>query len=82
VAYRLLRAAGARPELHVGVRRLADSGTLDGHVWVVLDGAAAVESHEFIRQFTPVLRVDAEGRFESPAGLRPEARDEQLRTVS
>lgn len=82
VAYRLLRAAGARPELHVGVRRLPDSGTLDGHVWLVLDGTAAAESHEFLRQFTPVLRVDADGRFESPAGVRPETQQEQLRSVS
>lgn len=82
VAYRLLRAAGARPELHVGVRRLPDSGTLDGHVWLVLDGVVAAESHDFIRQFIPVLRIDAEGRFESMAGMHPETRDEHLRSVS
>jgi hypothetical protein len=81
-AYRLLCAAGARPELHVGVRRLPESGTLDGHVWLVLDGSAASESREFIRQFTPVFRVDADGRFESPAGGPPEARDDQLRSIS
>ena len=82
VAYRLLGAAGARPELHVGVRRLPDSGTLDGHVWLVLDGVVAAESHDFIRQFIPVLRIDAEGRFESMAGMHPETRDEHLRSVS
>ena len=81
-AYRLFRAAGARPELYVGVRRLPDSGTLDGHVWLVLDGVVAAESHDFIRQFIPVLRIDAEGRFESMAGMHPETRDEHLRSVS
>ena len=64
-AYRLLTAAGARPELHVGVRRMADAGKLDGHVWVVLDDRPAAEAPAFVATFTPVLRVDADGRIET-----------------
>jgi hypothetical protein len=69
VAYRLLGDAGARPELRIGVRR-PGAGTLDGHVWVVLDGQPVAETPAFIEQFTPILRVDADGRFE-PVGSAP-----------
>ena len=74
-AYRLLGAAGARPELHVGVRRMGESGAVDGHVWVVVDQRPAAEAPEFIAQFTPVLRFDASGRVEAfgPASTVPHA---------
>jgi len=74
-AYRLLGAAGARPELRVGVRR-PGGRTLDGHVWVVLDGHAVAETPAFIEQFTTILRVDAAGRFE-PLGSTAEASAER-----
>jgi hypothetical protein len=64
-AYRLLAAAGARPELHVGVRRGSEANRLEGHVWVVLDGQPAAEPAAVIATFTPVLRVDADGRIET-----------------
>ena len=70
-AYRLLGAAGARPELRVGVRR-PGGRTLDGHVWVVLDGQAVAETPAFVEQFTTILRVDAEGRLE-PVGSAGES---------
>jgi len=73
-AYRLLGAAGARPELHVGVRRPGGS-TLDGHVWVVLDGRAVAEAPAFIEQFTTILRVNADGRLE-PLGSAGQASPE------
>jgi hypothetical protein len=69
-AYRLLAKAGARPELRIGVRRPA-AGRLDGHVWVLLDGQPVAETSAFIDQFTPILRVDADGHFE-PLGSHPE----------
>ena len=73
VAYRLLATAGAQPELRIGVRRPGE-GSLDGHVWVVLEGQPVAEAAAFIDRFTPILRVDAAGHFEplgstsTPAG--------------
>jgi hypothetical protein len=60
-AYRLLAAAGAAPELRVGVRRVADSQAVDGHVWVVVDGQPIAEAAGFAEQFTAVLRFNADG---------------------
>lgn len=75
-AYRLLGEAGSRPELMVGVRRLpagqrrnGATRPVDGHVWIVLDRQPAAETAAFIDTFTPVLRVDADGRID--AGSRP-----------
>ena len=69
-AYRLLAAAGARPELLIGVRRGPDAGALNGHVWVVLDNQPAGEEAAAVATFTPVLRVDANGRIEA-TGFSP-----------
>ena len=71
-AYRLLGAAGVRPELHVGVRRTGQPGAVDGHVWIVVDREPAGEAPAFIAQFTPVMRFDAAGRLDAfgPAPLR------------
>lgn len=79
--YRLLRSAGARPELCVGVRRVPAAGALDGHVWLVLDGTAVAERPEFIREFTVVVRVDADGRFESPGNAPAPAAEAELRSA-
>jgi hypothetical protein len=76
-AYRLLGAVGARPELHVGVRRNGAPGAVDGHVWVVVDRRPVAEAPEFIDRFTPVLRVDAGGRvaaFGASSSPAPQAR--------
>jgi hypothetical protein len=71
-AYRLLGKAGARPELRIGVRR-PGAGRLDGHVWVILDGQPVAETSAFIEQFTPILRVDADGCFEPLGSPEPSA---------
>ena len=60
-AYRLLCAAGSRPEVLVGVRRGAAAG-VEGHVWVTLDGRPLAERQEFLDTFVVVVSYDADGR--------------------
>lgn len=80
-AYRMLRSAGSRPELRVGVRRVPDTGSLDGHVWLVLDGLPA-ERNESVREFTEVIRVDTDGRVESlDSTIRTDTRTGELRSA-
>ena len=43
----------------VGVQELAAGG-------ISLDGQPVAESSTFIEQFTPILHVDADGRFAPP----------------
>jgi hypothetical protein len=60
-AYRLLCAAGAAPEIVVGIRRGAGGG-VEGHVWVVVDGRPLAEDEAFLAGFARVLAFDAGAR--------------------
>jgi hypothetical protein len=57
--YRLLSAAGADPELVVGVRE--QDGKILGHAWVLVDGKSLVEPESALSPFSPVLRFGARG---------------------
>jgi hypothetical protein len=49
-AQRLLRSAGADARLHYGARHHPETGKLEAHVWVSLDGATVIggeEAHAF-----------------------------------
>lgn len=47
LAYRLLRGAGYRPELHFGVdARSLDTASPRAHCWIVLDGRVALNPPE------------------------------------
>ena len=59
VAYRYLSAAGAEPELLMGLRR--GDGLLKGHAWVTVDGAPVEESPEPLDQFARVVAFHGEG---------------------
>ena len=59
-AYRMLCAAGAAPQIVVGIRRGAGT-RVDGHVWVVVDGHALAEDEAFIASYSRVLAFDADG---------------------
>ena len=59
-AYRLLCAAGANPELVVGVRRSAERG-LEGHVWVRVAGRVLAETSDDVAGFTAIVVFDAKG---------------------
>jgi hypothetical protein len=61
-AYRLLCAAGARPDLVVGVRRSAAGAQVEGHVWITLDGRPFAERPEFLQTFAIVVTYDANGQ--------------------
>jgi hypothetical protein len=59
-AYRVLCAAGAAPQVVVGIRR--GTGTrVDGHVWVVVDGRPFGEDEAFISAFSRVLAYGPDG---------------------
>ena len=74
-AYRLLCAAGAAPQVVVGVRR-GERTRVDGHVWIVVDGRPLGEDEAFIATFSRVLAFGADGRqmpgaaCEVPDGVR------------
>lgn len=57
-AYRILCAAGARPELVIGVRR-GDDGKVEGHVWVRADGRALGETDDSLAGFAVLAIFDA-----------------------
>jgi hypothetical protein len=57
--YRLLSAAGADPELVVGLRE--QDGKVIGHAWVLVDGKSLVEPESALVRFSPVLRFGARG---------------------
>jgi Transglutaminase-like superfamily len=57
--YRLLSAAGADPELVVGIREQDDK--IIGHAWVLVDGKSLVEPESALLRFSPVLRFGALG---------------------
>ena len=60
-AYHVLCAAGAAPEIVVGIRRGAGD-RVDGHVWVTLGGYPLAEDESFLATFARVLTFDASGR--------------------
>ena len=61
--YRLLSAAGADPELVVGLRE--QDGKIIGHAWVLVDDVSLVESESDLVRFSPVLRFGARGALVS-----------------
>jgi hypothetical protein len=70
-AYRLLCAAGAAPELVVGLRR--GSGTsVDGHVWVEVAGCPLAEDESFLARFARLLTFDSNGRQTSGYAVMPQ----------
>jgi hypothetical protein len=66
VAYRYLSAAGADPELRIGLRR--GDGLLRGHAWVTVDDRPVEESAEPLEQFAEVVTFHSDG-----ASSRPDA---------
>lgn len=71
-AYRLLCAAGAAPQIVVGVRRGAGT-RVDGHVWLMIDGRPLAEDEAFLAGFSRVLTFGPDGRQTSgAAGGMPE----------
>jgi hypothetical protein len=71
--YRLLSAAGADPELVVGLREY--DGKIIGHAWVLVDGKSPVEPESALLRFSPVLRFGAQGALlqEMRAGHAPQS---------
>jgi len=63
-AYRLLCAAGAHPELVVGIR--PEARGLLGHVWLVIDGRPFAERGE-IDRYVSIVRFDDRGRRQPEA---------------
>jgi len=57
--YRLLSAAGADPELVVGLHE--HDGKIMGHAWVLVEGKSLVEPEPALLRFSPVLRFGARG---------------------
>jgi Transglutaminase-like superfamily len=70
--YRLLSAAGADPELVVGLRE--QDGKIIGHAWVLVDDMSLVEPESDLVRFSPVLRFGARGALLSQmrAGGEPQ----------
>lgn len=70
--YRLLSAAGAGPELVVGLHE--QDGNVIGHAWVLVDGKSLVEPEPALLRFSPVLRFGAQGALlqEMRAGYEPQ----------
>ena len=60
-AYRLLCRRNARPELVIGVR-YSPQRSVEGHVWVRVDGRALGERPDDIQTYTAVVTFDAAGR--------------------
>jgi Transglutaminase-like superfamily len=69
--YRLLSAAGADPELVVGLHE--QDGKIIGHAWVLVGGTSLVEPESDLTRFSPLLRFGARGavRQEMRAGCEP-----------
>ena len=75
-AYRLLCRASASPTLVVGFRHSA-SRTVEGHVWVVVDGRALAERPDSVATYRPAIAFGpdgcqrpADGSPGLPAGIR------------
>jgi hypothetical protein len=65
-AYRLLSAAGAEPEVVIGVKRRETN--VDGHVWVRVDGGAIPDGGANVQDFTEIAVYDRRGRRSSDTG--------------
>ena len=59
-AYRILCAAGAQPELVIGVRRGRD-GRVEGHVWVRTADGPLAETDRSLAGFATLATFDASG---------------------
>jgi hypothetical protein len=59
IVYRYLSAAGADPELMIGFDPRGDD--LEGHVWVMVDGAPVRESLEDLARYVPTLAYGRDG---------------------
>jgi hypothetical protein len=64
--FHLFIAAGAAPQLAVGVKR-GMTRLIDGHVWVMLDGTPIAETAESLAKYERLLDFDAHGRAVAPA---------------
>jgi hypothetical protein len=64
IAYRYLGAAGADPIVVVGMR---PGESVEGHVWLTVDGAPVVDAAGALEAFVPVVRFDASGKRLGPA---------------
>src|SRR5437868_4286960 len=71
--YRFLCAAGADPELVVGLHE--QDGKIIGHAWVLVDGKGLVEPESDLVLFSPVFRFGARGELlqEMRAGYEPQS---------
>jgi len=61
-AYRLLCAAGSRPDVVVGVRRRTEGARVEGHVWLTIEGRPIAERSDFLETFSIVVTYDAQGQ--------------------
>jgi hypothetical protein len=70
--YRLLSAAGADPELVVGIDE--QDGNIVGHAWILVDGESLVEPDSTLSRFSSVMRFGAGGALlqEPRPGSKPE----------
>lgn len=62
VMYRFLCLAGAEPQLALGVRKCGH--TVDGHVWVVVDGQPLADDHGSLVDFAEMVIFGASGGIE------------------
>jgi hypothetical protein len=68
VAYRYLSAAGADPELRIGLRR--GDGLLMGHAWVTVGDRPVEESPEPLEEFAEVVAFHGDGVSSRPDATR------------
>jgi hypothetical protein len=66
-AYRILCRASASPTLVVGFRHSA-AQSVEGHVWVVVDGRALAERPDSVATYQPALAFGPDGRQRSSDG--------------
>ena len=70
--YRILSECGAKPMLVVGFRRVDDR--VDGHAWIVVDGAAVAEASRALASYQPALVFGDAGDQLSPSRLACQSR--------
>jgi hypothetical protein len=68
--FHLLIAAGATPQLAVGVKR-GTNRLVDCHVWVLLDGTPLGETESSLAPFERLMDFDARGRSLAPPIASP-----------
>jgi hypothetical protein len=59
ITYRYLSELNADPQLVLGVRRA--NGSIEGHSWILVDGAPVRESTEMLADFEPLVAFGARG---------------------